>query len=276
MAFVPESIKQFRFVSYEFSEDNHTAYLNYAFDDQYHFTEEIIFNKVLSPLTEQQKKALDVCLSKLHLVAGSSYYKAAIPQEIIIVNNEISRETSEFMEKLYINGLGEFAYRNNLDLRKRIKFPFSENAEDLPADYSLPRKTIVPVGGGKDSVVTMTSLLNYEEKIDLFSVGNPRPIKEVVEVSGLNHIIVTRKLSPVLFELNKQGAWNGHVPISGIIAFIMSCASVIYGFDRIAMSNERSANVGNLIQDGFEINHQYSKGIEFEQGCYQITFITMF
>ena len=102
------------------------------------------------------------------------------------------------------------------------------------------------------------------EPVLLFSGGNPRPIKEVVEVSGLQHIVVTRKLSPVLFDLNSQGAYNGHVPISAIIAFILATSAVIYGFDHVAMSNERSASVGNLIKNGFEINHQYSKGMEFE------------
>ncbi|GIW21806.1 MAG: hypothetical protein KatS3mg068_0813 [Candidatus Sericytochromatia bacterium] len=29
--------------------------------------------------------------------------------------------------------------------------------------------------------------------------------------------------------------------------------------------NERSANVGNLIKDGLEVNHQYSKSFEFEK-----------
>jgi hypothetical protein len=263
--FDPNSVKTFRFVSYEFDESNYTARLNYAFDDTYNFTEEIIFNNVNTILDDEKRLALDKCLKHLHLVAGSSYYKAAIPPEIVIENQEITAETAAFMEKLYINGLGEFAYRNGIDLREKIKFPFSPGKKAEPSDLKLQRRTAVPVGGGKDSVVTIEALRKAGEPVVLFSVGNPRPIREVVEVSGLEHIIVTRKLSPVLFELNTQGALNGHVPISAIIAFILSAGAVLYGFDQVAMSNERSANVGNLFQDGFEINHQYSKGIEFEK-----------
>lgn len=262
--FEPSSVKRFRFVSYEFDENTFTARLNYAFDDNYYFTEELTFGSPAEPLNQEKRDALDKCLKCLHLVAGASYYKAAIPPEIIIENQEITPETARFMEKLYINGLGEFAYRNNLDLREKIIFPFSKNSIPEASSYKLPSKTAVPVGGGKDSVVSIEALKKAGEEIVLFSVGNPRPIKEVVSVSGLPHIVVTRKLSPVLFELNKQGALNGHVPISAIIACILACSAVLYGFDNIAMSNERSASVGNLIVDGFVVNHQYSKSLEFE------------
>jgi hypothetical protein len=262
--FNPKLVKKFRFISYEFDQENFTAKLNYAFDDNYFFTEEIIFNKANKKLNQDELKALNNCLKYLHLVAGSSYYKAAIPEEIIIENEEITKETSMFLEKLYLNGLGEFAYRNGIDLREKIKFPYNENIQPIPSNIELKRKTAVPVGGGKDSIVTMEAMQNSNEEIVLFSVGNPRPIKEVCDISGIEHIVVTRKLSPVLFEINKEGALNGHVPISAIIAFIISCSSIIYDFDNVAMSNERSANVGNLIHDGFEVNHQYSKGLEFE------------
>lgn len=262
--FEPSLIKKFRFVSYQFDQTTYTAKLNYALDNKYFFTEEIIFNNANKKLNDLELKALDNCLKYLHLVAGASYYKAAIPPEIIIENQEITEATAKFMEKLYLYGLGEFAYRNGMDLRDKIKFPYSATATANPSDIELKSKTAVPVGGGKDSIVTMEAMVHSKEDIVLFSVGNPRAIKEVCEMSGIEHIVVTRKLSANLFELNEQGALNGHVPISAIIAFIISCSSIIYGFDAVAMSNERSANVGNLVHEGFEVNHQYSKGLEFE------------
>lgn len=262
--FEPSSVEKFRFISYEFDEKTYTARLNYAFDDNYFFTEEIIFNNANKILTQPEKEALDLCLKNLHLVAGSSYYKASVPPKIVVENQVLTKETAKFMEKLYLNGLGEFAHRNNLELKERIVFPFDENKKPTPSELVLEKKTAVPIGGGKDSVVTTEVLRKSNDNIVLFSVGAPKSIKSCVEVSGLDHIVVTRKLSPVLFELNTQGAYNGHVPISGIIAFILASASIIYGFDSVAMSNERSANVGNLIKNGLEINHQYSKGLEFE------------
>jgi hypothetical protein len=76
---------------------------------------------------------------------------------------------------------------------------------------------------------------------------------------------IQRFLSPNLFEVNKQGALNGHVPIVGILSFIFLVAAIVYDFDTIIMSNERSANSGNLLHDGGEVNHQWSKSVEFEE-----------
>lgn len=71
-------------------------------------------------------------------------------------------------------------------------------------------------------------------------------------------------MDPKLFEMNQQGYYNGHVPISGIIAFVLTMAAYIYDYSAIIMSNEKSANEGNTVLDGIEINHQRSKSYQFE------------
>jgi hypothetical protein len=75
---------------------------------------------------------------------------------------------------------------------------------------------------------------------------------------------VRRRLDPRLFELNAQGAFNGHVPITGILSAIALAAAVLRGFDAVAMSNEHSASAPNLEIDGAAVNHQYSKSLAFE------------
>src|SRR3546814_12606325 len=71
-------------------------------------------------------QAAEQALRLLHLVAGVSYYKAAVPGDIRIDSYEIDAETAALLEEVYLNGLGEFAYRNGLDLHGRIRFPGSE------------------------------------------------------------------------------------------------------------------------------------------------------
>ena len=83
--------------------------------------------------------------------------------------------------------------------------------------------------------------------------------------SGLPSIRVTRRLDPTLFELNAAGALNGHVPITGILSMIVLACAIICGFDTIAMSNEHSASAPNIIADGLDVNHQWSKSFAFEQ-----------
>jgi hypothetical protein len=77
---------------------------------------------------------------------------------------------------------------------------------------------------------------------------------------------IKRQLAPELFEYNKLGAYNGHIPVTAINSAILVCAAVLYGFDAIAFSNERSASVATLEYDGQSVNHQWSKGIDFERG----------
>ncbi|MBV8508384.1 MAG: hypothetical protein JOZ11_21595 [Alphaproteobacteria bacterium] len=66
-------------------------------------------------------------------------------------------------------------------------------------------------------------------------------------------------------KLNESGALNGHVPITGILSAIALASAVMSGCNAVAMSNEHSASAPNLSIDGVEINHQYSKSLEFER-----------
>ena len=255
----------FRFLAYEYDEATSQVTLRYCFDDGVFFEEQITFQKAPQSLSKQQHAALDVCLRHLHLAAGVSYYKAYAPADIIIETGNLSIEEAHFFESFYINGLAEFAYKNDLDLRDKIIFPSSSEAYPTPSDLDLTKLTAVPVGGGKDSIVSIELLKKGGENIVLFSLGNSVQIQKVIEATGLPNINVTRKLSDQLFKLNQQKkTLNGHVPITGILSFIAITAAVIYDFDTIIMSNEQSANEGNLISDGFKINHQYSKSLEFE------------
>jgi hypothetical protein len=262
MSFNPQNIKKFRFINYEFKQA--TIYLNYALDDSYYFTEQIYFPNA-KPLNKKRLASLNKVMQQLHLVAGVSYYKTATPNELSIESSYIDKNTIDFMTKLYLNGLGEFAYQNNLNLSNKINFvntclaSTTEKYEKL----TLADKIIVPVGGGKDSIVSIETLRDMN--ITLFSVGSVKIIQNVVKQANLPYLMVKRSLDPLLFALNKQGAYNGHVPISAIISYILAAAAIIYDFNLVVMSNERSANVGNIKQGDFEINHQYSKSFEFEQ-----------
>jgi hypothetical protein len=68
-----------------------------------------------------------------------------------------------------------------------------------------------------------------------------------------------------LFEYNRLGAWNGHIPVTAINSAILVCAAILYGYDAIIFSNEQSASVATLEYDGQQVNHQWSKSLEFEQ-----------
>jgi hypothetical protein len=76
---------------------------------------------------------------------------------------------------------------------------------------------------------------------------------------------VTRRLDPRLLELNASGAWNGHVPVSAILAFTGTLVAVLTGRGAVIASNESSASAGNAAWHGIDVNHQWSKSLAFER-----------
>ena len=269
-----EQVKSFHFAQCFFDEAEKTAHLQYAFNDgAISFEETVRFNQAPDVVDVNRRQAIEQCLRLLHLAAGVSYYKLYIPDEIKVDCTSLTKKEANFFNLFYRAGLGEFSYRNNVSLH--IDFPFSETAKTEPVSLRLKKRIVVPVGGGKDSIVSIEALKAEGYAPVLFSVGQPRPIKETIEVSGLDFVSVTRRLSPDLKMFNEKasetGALNGHIPVTGVIAFILMLAAVLYDFSDAALSNERSANVGNTEKDGHLVNHQWSKSLEFEKAFQDLT-----
>jgi len=265
MKFLPNLINTFYFKSFDFQTSKSKAIFNYSFDDGTEFVEEIIFHNVATEIGNEKLRALNNCLKYLHLVLGISYYKAAVPEKIVIENYSISEDIANFFNSLYIKGLGEFAYNNKLNLNEKVRFPFSLKRNHLPSFINLPECIAIPVGGGKDSIVTLDVMKSTNKSLMIFSLGDFDVTRKIAIKANLPYIFVERRLSPTLFKINEKGAYNGHVPFSAILAFILPIAAILYGFNIAVLSNERSANVGNLVYNGIEVNHQYSKSFEFEK-----------
>jgi UDP-N-acetyl-alpha-D-muramoyl-L-alanyl-L-glutamate epimerase len=124
---------------------------------------------------------------------------------------------------------------------------------------------LVPVGGGKDSAVAIEIVRRSGLELSLFSIGDAAPIARTAAAAGLPHLIARRTLDPGLRELNAAGALNGHVPITAIVTCVALLTAALNGFDAVAMANERSASAGNVVWDGVEVNHQFSKGLRAER-----------
>jgi hypothetical protein len=272
----PRKARAFRFVRRTYADG--VASLVYAFDDGPEMVERIVFPDAPA-VSESHRDAFEAALDVLHLVAGVSYYKAGVPPEIVVETHALDVETVDFLDALYLHGLGEFAYHNKLDLRERIQFrrpgegrdPALRAREELDSGLrrndgvGLPRRTLVPIGGGKDSLVSVELLKSANEDVTAVWIGNSPLIAACAARTGLPMLNISRELSPVLFEYNKAGAYNGHIPVTAINSAILAVAALLYGFDTIAFSNERSASSATLEYDGQPVNHQWSKGWDFER-----------
>jgi hypothetical protein len=271
----------FRFVRCEYADG--VAELVYAFDQGPELIERIRFPG-LAPSPDREKDGGDgrgaarsdvfrAALRVLHLIAGVSYYKAGVPARIEVETGPLDEHTVDLLDALYTHGLAEFAYRNQLDLDGRIAFPRGTNPQGKRAGEPttpgtsprLPARTLVPIGGGKDSLVVVEALKAVGIGAGAVWVGASPLIASVSERTGLPTLNVGRQLAPALFEYNRMGAWNGHIPVTAINAAILVCAAVLYGFDAVAFANEQSASAATLEYAGGEVNHQWSKGWQFER-----------
>jgi hypothetical protein len=255
----------FVFDSYRYDSSEPGLALRYRFADGPAFEERIVFEGAAPPpASGAAATVLDRLFRLVFLLAGVSYYKAFAPRALSCAAFAIDPATAAFVTRTYEQGLGEFAFRNRLTLHDRIAFAATPGRPEPPVPLDLPRRSCVPVGGGKDSIVTIECLKQAGEPLLLFSLGTATPIDRTIERSGLPFFRVRRRLDPLLLELNRKGALNGHVPITAILSTIALAGAVLYGYDTVAMSNEHSASIPNLEVAGVPVNHQYSKSLAFE------------
>ena len=257
----PRLTQVFRFLHARYADG--VAELAYAFDDGEPLVERIRF-PAAPALPPARQAAFDAALKLLHLIAGVSYYKAGVPPQIEVAEGPLDDATADLLEALYLHGLAEFAYRNGLDLRGRIHFPRGGNAMPAAPALGLAKRTLVPIGGGKDSLVAVEAIKSIGGDATAVWVGNSPLIAACAERTGLPTLNIQRELAPGLFELNRLGAWNGHIPVTAVNSAILAVAAILYGHDSIAFANERSASAATLEYEGQQVNHQWSKGYAFE------------
>lgn len=259
----------FTFERQSVSIENGTLKLKFFFhlDEQFHFcpTLEIparpFFN--WNSVPESQLQTLAFHIGMVELV---SYWKMACPKRVVVLPFALTDAQKQWWKKLYYNGLGEFFYLNGITCSEQDFMSIESPSTQAFAKVELPlqEKVIIPVGGGKDSVVTLELLRNDLPCTPL--IVNPRGATlGCVEAAGFADdafMVVKRTLDPTMLEMNKQGYLNGHTPFSALLAFVSILVGFGSGSRYIALSNESSANESTV--PGTKINHQYSKSIEFE------------
>lgn len=274
---------RFSFTACQYDPASGEATLSYDIDGQA-LVERITFPWSPWPVDASRQAAFYQGLELLHLIAGISYYKAGLARHIDTGTCSLDQVLANFLNELYLRGLGEFAHVNQLDLTGLIDFSANINKSTVvitdPDDsgkssdslaLDLPERALVAMGGGKDSLVCLQMLKRAGIEVQPVCVGGSELIGETVKAAGMPLIRIRRELSAELAVMNADGAWNGHVPVTAINSAVLLCAGLLYGYRYIVFANESSANEATLTNErGIEINHQYSKSLEFELAFRQV------
>ena len=266
----------FTFEKQTVSRQNGTLSLAFDFslDDRYHFRPTLeIPARSFFDWDGIPEEVLQVLAFQIGMTELVSYWKIACPKRVVVKPFALTESQKKFWKKLYYNGLGEFLYLNSIsvseaDLMEIEPLPIdSMPAHDLRGNDMgswFEEQTLVPIGGGKDSVVTLECLRREMPVIPM--IVNPRGATlNCVKTAGYQEdqfIVINRTLDPTMLQLNAEGYLNGHTPFSALLAFISILVAFGSRSKYIALSNENSANESTV--PGTNINHQYSKSIEFE------------
>lgn len=216
---------------------------------------------------DYDREQADRIIFSLGMAELVSYWKCCCAPRVEIRCGGLSEQQKNWWKKLYFNGLGEFFYRNGIS----ADFDSFMTIESPPAPQKKrfsPRLSgaLVPVGGGKDSVVTLELLKKAGEDITPFMINGRKAISGCIESSDIpleKAVCFKRTIDKTLLELNKKGYLNGHTPFSAVVAFSAVLCGCFLNKKYAVLSNESSAN--ETYVDGKNVNHQYSKSTEFER-----------
>lgn len=228
------------------------------------------FPKPNKNISMNSYKIFERVIFNLGMVEVISYLKSTCSPKLIVKAGYLNDEQIAWYKKLYINGLGEFFYVNNIASAMNEKtfldiYVQTHEQENILENDLCLTGNLIPVGGGKDSAVTLEVLSDEKDKNTCFVINIKEASYNCAKIAGYDdHDIYTPKriLDKKIIELNNQGFFNGHTPFSAIVAFSSYASAILLGRKYIVLSNEDSANESNVADTN--INHQYSKSIEFE------------
>jgi hypothetical protein len=253
----------FRYQSFAVDAERGVLSCRYELDGR-EFTERV----TLAPGPRWHTEAARAAARLVFLLAGVSYYKTAAPPVVDFGETALTDAEHGFLREFYLQGLGEFAYRNALDLTSlRFEGRPAASPAPTPAPVTSQRRALVPFGGGIDSIVTVEGVRRLADAA-LFVVSRPADRFDAIEqpaaVTGLEVVRAEREIDPQLLRSAEFGFLNGHVPVTGILSAIAVLAAVLEDRDAVVMSNEWSASIPTLEYAGRPVNHQFSKSAQFE------------
>jgi UDP-N-acetyl-alpha-D-muramoyl-L-alanyl-L-glutamate epimerase len=244
---------------------------SYLLEPGHRFTGDVIIHDVQAKEWESIPQAVrDEWVFHIGLAEMPSYWKAAAPQEIVIKAGWLSESQLQWWHNVFIQGMGEYFYINQIDFTApdflKLSVEGSEEQHMSSWDFTTSTDYLVPIGGGKDSSLTLALLNENNIEFGVFLLNPTQAALDVTLASNPRQTLTARRtIDPNLLALNTQGYLNGHVPFSAYLAFLSRFTATLFGYRSVVISNERSSNEGNVQFLGHEINHQYSKTFEFEQ-----------
>lgn len=270
-----EKYDTFIYDSYDINIDNLGIKVSYKYKiTNYEFNPVVFIDNKYISNKNIDMKFLECLFFNYGIINAINYYKLTCAKKMIINAGYLNDEQKTFFKKLFYNGLGEFFYVNNLDLTYG-EFLDIETVKGENTNNNVIGSfngNLVPIGGGKDSIVTIEKLKGYDNTCFIYKRNiypDDQATLNTIKLSNNEFVSFNVTLDSLMLQLNKEGFLNGHIPFSSCLAFASFIMAYLNNKKYIVLSNEASANESNI--KGTNINHQYSKSFEFEKDFREYT-----
>ena len=204
----------------EWSDDRSTLVCNYVLETDektFELSESLKF-----PISIPESYETEKLTRALHIALSISYYKTFLPPEIEH-DYEMTETEAGFWNGVYENGLGEFLFKNQLPFDRLARFS-AQNGDTTSAQPTndWQEKTLLGIGGGKDSIVAGELLKAISMSTTGFVLATKQNSGQATDVAITMDVdlqTIERTIDSQIIEINKlPGALNGHIPISLIFA----------------------------------------------------------
>lgn len=246
----------FIFRSYTFNEETRTAHFRYGFESGESFEETVTFQ-----VDENYDKALlDKALFLSFVLTGVSYYKA-FPSRDAVLPSAIDEWQAGFFNTVYQEGLGQFAFENNLT-RDDLAWFSGTGTQESAVAYS-GAGTLSLQSGGKDSLL-VASLL---DEFTPWYVANGEYHPELLNTLGSEQLVISRRTVdvPALLKAKEQGGLNGHVPITYILSGFALIQAILLNKQNVLLAIAHEGEEPDAYIADLAVTHQWSKTWKAEQ-----------
>lgn len=254
--------EKFEFVRYGFDRESYRASFVYRARGR-EFVETMDF---VESDWNYDEAMLDRALFLAWVLVGASYYKCWPTREVMLpADYEIDEAQARFFDMVYQEGLGQFAYENQLT-RDDLAHFVGAGEQGGAMEGRVGEGVLSLQSGGKDSLLVADLLekrgIEYMPWFVASGDHHPRVLDELAAPLQIARRTIDRE---GLEWAKENGALNGHVPITYIIQSFAVIQAILSGKNMILVAVgqegvEPHAWVGDLA-----INHQWSKTWEAEQ-----------
>lgn len=236
------------------------ARFTYGFDDCRSFEEVVRF----APANEYNEEALERALFLAFTVIGTSYFKTFPTSSVEFETGSIDEWQANFLNKVYQEGLGQFAFENELGRDDLARFE-ATGVGPLAVVYD-GEGALALQSGGKDSLLT-ASLLETAGKIYTpWYLGSSEHYPSLL--NDLPYPVVTAERlidCDALQQATADGGKNGHVPVTYIVQSLALIQAILLGKSEVYVSIAHEGEEPHAMIGDLSITHQWSKTWSAEQ-----------